>query len=161
MTPYLSEPRSGVAGLFLGTLNDAKWSPLAYCLDSIISVPVGAAVLQAGSAVKTKLELAPKVLSVGLNFSPFSCCTDIISPRLTSASPSASNIFPLMAPLSAKRTNNQRRLAPRGSELERGFLDFRKIDLNVYISSGLALLKILKVSLDSGPPPLRMAILPT
>jgi hypothetical protein len=145
----------------LGTLNDAKWVTTGVLLGLDHQRPGGAAVLQAGSAVKTKLELAPKVLSVGLNFSPFCCCTDIISPRLTSTSPSASNIFPLMAPLSAKRTNNQRRLAPRGSELERGFLDFRKIDLNVYISSGLALLKILKVSLDSGPPALRMAILPT
>jgi hypothetical protein len=43
-----------------------------------------------------------------------------------------------MAALSAQRTHNHLRLAPLGSKLKRG--DFRKIDLNVYISSGLALL---------------------
>jgi hypothetical protein len=161
MTPYRSEPRSGVAGLFLGTLNDAKWSPLAYCLDSIISVPGGRGGIAGWVGREDKARTCAQSIERGPKFSPFCCCTDIISPRLTSASPSASNIFPLMAPLSAKRTNNQRRLAPRGSELERGLLHFRKIDLNVYISTGLALLKILRVSLDSGPPPLRMAILPT
>jgi hypothetical protein len=70
MTPYLSEPRSGVAGLFLGTLNDAKWSPLVYCLDSIISVPGGRGGIAGWVAVKTKLELAPKVLSRGPEFQP-------------------------------------------------------------------------------------------
>jgi hypothetical protein len=63
-------------------------------LGPIISVPVGAAVLQAGSAVKAKLELTPKLLSVDLNFSPFSCCTNTVSPRVIGASPSGSNIFP-------------------------------------------------------------------
>ena len=85
----------GVAGLFSGTLNDAQVVTTGVLLGPIVNVAVAEAILPAGSdTVKAKLELTPKLLSVGLNFSPVSCCTDNVSPRVTGVSPSASNIVP-------------------------------------------------------------------
>jgi hypothetical protein len=95
MTPYLSEPKSGVAGLFLGTLNDAKWSPLACCLGRSQGVAVADAVLLAGlDTVKANVELVPKLSSAGLNFRPVSCATVRVSPRVTAVLPSASSTVP-------------------------------------------------------------------
>src|SRR4051812_22783016 len=111
MTPYLSEPRSGVAGLFLGTLNDAKWSPLAYCLDSIISVPGGRGGIAGWVGREDKARTGAQSIERGPEFQPILLLHRHHLTEAHSASPSASNIFPLMAPLSAKRI--QRRLAPR------------------------------------------------
>ena len=114
MTPYLSEPRAGIAGLFLGTLNDAKWSPLD-CLDDH-QRPSGAAVLRAGSNVRARLELAPKLLSVGLNFT-------------TGLSPSVNKLFPSDGSAVSEADIS---FVP---EPEEGFLDFRKlISMSIYRS---------------------------
>ena len=84
-----------VAGLFLGTLNDARVVTTGVVLGPTDSVSAAEAVLAALSdTVKTKLELTPKLLSAGLNFSPVSCCTDSVSPRVTGVSPFASTIIP-------------------------------------------------------------------
>jgi hypothetical protein len=55
-----------------------------------------------------------RLLSVGLNFRPFSCCIDNVSPRITGVSAT----FRLMAALPAQRTHNQCRLSPLGSKLD-------------------------------------------
>jgi hypothetical protein len=68
MTPYLSEPRSGVAGLFLGMLNLAKWSPLACCLDRSSASRWRSGI--AGWVDREGKDRTSKLLSVGLNFHP-------------------------------------------------------------------------------------------
>jgi hypothetical protein len=60
-----------------------------------ILVDVDAAGLSAGSdTVKANVELVLKPSSVGLNFSPTSCATVKVSPRVTGVMPSASTTVP-------------------------------------------------------------------
>jgi len=64
-------------------------------LGLITRVAVADALLLAGSdTVKANVELVPKLSSVGLNFSPISCATVKVSPRVTGVMPSASTTIP-------------------------------------------------------------------
>jgi len=64
-------------------------------LGPITRVAVADAVVPAGSdTVKAKVELVPKLSSDGMNFSPVSCATVKVSPRVTEVMPSVSTTVP-------------------------------------------------------------------
>ena len=85
----------GVAVLFWGTVNDVQFVTKGVLLGPIARVAVADAVVPAGSdTVKAKVELVPKPSSDGLNFSPVSCATVKVSPRVTGVMPSASTTVP-------------------------------------------------------------------
>ena len=64
-------------------------------LGPITRVAVADALVPAGSdTVKAKVELVPKLSSDGMNFSPVSCATVKVSPRVTEVMPSVSTTVP-------------------------------------------------------------------
>jgi len=85
----------GVAGLFLGTIDDVQDVTTGLLLGPIDSVAVADAVFPSGSeTVNAKVELAPKALIVGLNFKPVSCAKDKDWPAFTGVIPSANSTIP-------------------------------------------------------------------
>jgi len=82
-----------VAGVAVGTSGAVDAGIVL--LGPITRVAVADAVVPAGSdTAKAKVELVPKLSSDGMNFSPVSCATVKVSPRVTEVMPSVSTTVP-------------------------------------------------------------------